>query len=438
MLKKLLIAVVAMVLFSQVILAENLPTSNILSFTQLLKITSQNNLSIQMAQQKVKVAEAQLAQAWSAVFPKITLEAGANRLDGPQTRLAGIGMADYYSAKAGVNQLVFNGSVGPAIVASDYLLKGANAELQTSKEEVFFNVIKIYLTLIQLKEQKQVLQDSLDSLNKLLNKVQQMQISGLVTKTDVLRTKSGISAMKVGMINLQNTIDILRSNLNMLVNSDVGSLVIDEADIDKLYNTVTYNPVLKCSDILENRGDYRQLDNTASLLKTAVDINSGAWFPTIVIVANSGYSGMNNGFNFSDNDREWMYGINGSWSFFDFGQTGAKIDEAKANYKRMEQQLEQFKLAIDTELYNISLNISANKEKVKSLQEEEQVDIETYNLVNARYTVGEVTHLELIDAQNTLADVRSRLVSARIDVVLELLKWLKATGKLNEFINKGV
>ena len=104
----------------------------------------------------------------------------------------------------------------------------------------------------------------------------------------------------------------------------------------------------------------------------------------------------------------------------------------------MQQQLAQVKLAIDTELYNISLNIAANKEKVKSLQEEEQVDIETYNLVNARYTVGEVTHLELIDAQNTLSDVRSRLVGARIDVVLELLKWLKATGKLNEFINKGV
>lgn len=436
MLKKVFAVVITMVLFSQIIFAES--QTSTLSFTQLLKIASQNNLSIQMAQQKVKVAEAQLSQAWSAVFPKFTIDAGANRIDSAQTRVLFGSSADYYSAKAGLSQLLFNGSVGPAIVASDYLLKGAYAEMQTSKEDVFFNVIKIYLTLIQLQEQKQVLSDSLDSLNKLLNKVQQMQISGLVTKTDVLRTKSGISAMKVGMINLQNTIDILRSNLNMLVNSDVSGLVIDEGDIAKLYNTVTYDPALKCSNVLENRGDYRQLDNTASLLKTAVDINSGAWFPTFVFVANSGYSRANNGFNFTGADRDWMYGLNGSWSIFDFGQTGAKIDEAKANYKRIQQQLEQVKLAIDTELYNISLNISANKEKVKSLQEEELVDIETYNLVNARYTVGEVTHLELIDAQNTLADVRSRLVSARIDVVLELLKWLKATGKLNEFINKGV
>ena len=72
------------------------------------------------------------------------------------------------------------------------------------------------------------------------------------------------------------------------------------------------------------------------------------------------------------------------------------------------------------------------------MQEEEKLDIDVFNLINSRYHLGEVTNLELIDAQTQLSNVRGRLVGAKIDYAQNVVQWLKATGQLSQFFKKGV
>ena len=66
-----------------------------------------------------------------------------------------------------------------------------------------------------------------------------------------------------------------------------------------------------------------------------------------------------------------------------------------------------------------------------------QVNEDAFKLMNSRYNLGEVTNLELIDAHNQLLTARKKLVQAKIEYATQIVKWLKATGQLLPYFEKG-
>ena len=444
--KKQILALV--MIFGVMSFAEN----SVLTVPDLLNLADQNSIQLQVAQSKVNLANAQYVEAFTAILPKFSANGGYTKMDSYATRLqmqefalmlnnpaiANMSSeAEYWSAYGKVTQLLFNGNVLPAIQGGTYGLQAAQQGLASTREDVYFSIVKMYLATIQIDKQLEVQKESKDQLEKILARVIEMKNNGLATQIDVLRTQASVSGIKVAITNLLSAKDIMLSNLEMLVAGSFQGKSLDSQIVDRLYSDSVYNPSMSVDAVLPNRPDYSQLQATKLLMNSVIDLQAGSWLPTLVAYAQYGYEGTD-GFRFDSSNRDWMYGINGSWSVFDFGTTGAKIDQAKANASMVDQQIEATRRGVVNDLKTIALNIKAARANIDALKEEEQLDVDTFNLINSRYHLGELTNLELIDAQNQLLNVRGRLVGAKIDYAQNVVLWLKATGQLSTYFKKGV
>jgi outer membrane protein TolC len=436
--------------------------SDALSVHDILKIANEKNLQIQIAQGKLQIAQAQTKQAWSTVSPKITAAAGLNRVDSyqnrsvmsafsslgtvlanvpsanlaPLTAMSGASSAtDYYSTKLSVSQVLFNGSVFPAITASNYGLKSAESGLRMAKEEVYSNLLNMAFSEIQLQRNLDVLRESRKQMELLMTKVSALQRNGLATQIDVLRTSSSLSRLDVSIINVRNSIANLYQNMDMVLNQDIGTPTINSDIIESLVNDFSIPVDFDSKSLLANRSDYQQLLAMQNLMETNVSIQQGNYLPSLVLAGSYGYMGTS-GFNLNDANRDWTIGVNGSWNLFDFGSIDSKVEEAKANEANMKRQIEQTLKTMGNDLRSTQLNASSAKEKIASIKDEVKMNEDAFRLMSSRYALGEVTSLELIDAHNQLLASRKNMVEAKIEYSTQVIKWLKSTGQLVQYFEK--
>ena len=428
----------------------------------LIKLAHQNSLQIQIAQNKLGVVKAQTDQAWSTIWPKLSLSGGYNRMDSYSARAAGssfglfgavlsvvpsvnlsplnamAGMStigDYYSAKLSLSQILWNGSALTAIGVSDYGLAGAKAQYSAAKEDTYLGVLNLAFSIIQTEKNLDVMNESKKQLQGLYNKVIELQKNGLATRIDVLRTKASLAGMNVSIIALQNALQGMFNTLEMLVNAPLPSRTLDGQIIETLYKTFPVPSKVEVNAVLEKRYDYLQLLNTSKLMDATVDIARWSGLPSIMFVGSYGYQGVN-GFNFNDSNRDWMVGVNANWSFLDFGTTEGKISESDHAAQQMRQQLEQFKKAIANDLDSLQLSLKATYDKIDAIGEEVVANADAFELMNSRYVLGEVTNLELIDAHTQFLTAKKKLVEAKIEYAGLALKWMKANGTLLAYIKK--
>ncbi len=432
------------------------------SIQNVVDLAAKNNLQINISQHKLNIAQAQTDGAWSSIFPKISLSSGVNRMESYSAKLssasfAGFGaafanvpsinmaalsstamspMQDYYSAKASVSLVLYNQAAYAAIGVNKDGLAAAKNEYANTLEETNFNVSKLFLNILQMEKQLDNLNESKQQMLQLLDKIQQLKKNGLATQIDVLRTKASVSSLQVNIITVSNNIEIMYGSLEMLLNSPLAVRKLDMDIVNKLYEE-KINFDYSLENVLNNRFDYNQLLATIELLQANISIQESNRLPTLMAVGSYGYQGTN-GFNFGDVNKDWSYGINGNWNIFDSGATGSKVKEAKENYEILASQAQLLKKSVANELNNDVLGFKSAKAKVASTEEELQVNEEAYLLMNSRYTLGEVTNLELIDAHNQLLSAKNKLISAKIEYSVQVLKWLKDNGQLTKYYNKGV
>jgi outer membrane protein TolC len=412
----------------------SLAFSSSLDIQSLVKITEARSLAIGIAHDKYDIAQSRIGQAWSTVFPKVELTSSYSKAQNYLTPF--IGSSAQKSLGLTGTQVLFNVSAMAAVFAGNDALKVAIYELEKVREGELFKVISTFLTVLKIEKNIEVLRESTDQLTSILERVEVLKANGMATRIDVLRTKSKISEVNVSIIQLRTQLFQLKNQLSYLVNKDISKAVIEDHDINDIYNKNIKVTPISLENILSERPDYLTLKYTHALLNSNVLIQQGASWPTLVATGTFGYSTTGQ-FELTEDNKEWSFALAGGLNIFNLGDISGKVNQAEAEVRVVAKQMQQYEQFVESEVNHLKYMIDATKAKVLSLEEEESLLKETFSLIETRYHVGEVTNLELIDAQNKLSSVRQSVSSAKIDYVVELIKWMKATGQLVPFLEKG-
>ena len=128
-------------------------------------------------------------------------------------------------------------------------------------------------------------------------------------------------------------------------------------------------------------------------------------------------------------DYIWSVGVFFGWNIFDRFQTRSAIQQAQAQHRIAEYNLQQAKIDAVLDVKQIMLNLDQARERLDLATETVAAAEENNRLAQERYRVGAGTILETIEANASLTSAQASLIDARVDYLINRADLQRATGR---------
>ncbi len=258
---------------------------------------------------------------------------------------------------------------------------------------------------------------------------------GSMSRLDLQQARVDFNADSSNLIKQQEVLFTSRITLNQLMAlEDVSQMLIvadsaiipdsklQEAEIRE--KTMLYNTHLLVS---EKNKRISELDYKAVKSRN---------FPYLKMNAGYGYS--QNRYETGSYDRQSImganYGITLGFNVFDGFNRKREQKNAQLQIQNKELQLEQLGLDLKANLANIWMAYSNNLELLSLEKENLQTARENYDIAIERYKLGELSGIELREAQNSLLEAEERLLLASYNTKLCEISLMQISGQITAFL----
>ncbi len=400
------------------------------------------------AQEDVTSAEAKITEAKSGLYPKVTLDASATKMIGlptvviPADSIApGIPPDDVefsavyeenLSAKlTAVQPLYQGGRAWTAYRISKSYYSWANEQLRQEYSDTVYNAARAYYDAVLADEAVGVADTGVAVALSHVQATEDRYDAGLVSEYDVLRAR-------VELVNLETmqreAIDrraaarrYLLTLLNMPPDKEVAltdrlSLELEVYDLEESLAAAE-----------SKRPELAQLEMTRRLAEDNVKIARAGDNPSVFFTA----SYEDYAYDFSlDIDEHWrqqgMLNLSFSWPIFDGFETRGRVRQARADLYKAELGKARLEEGIDAEVRGAYDALKTAEATVRSQKENVALAERGLDIAQARYDVGLMSNLEVLDAQAALTQARLGYYESLRGYALAKLNMRRARGELDE------
>lgn len=414
----------------------------------------ERNFGVRIAQNNVKVAENNKSILNSGFLPTVTANANANyqrddstfefpgqfitdengnQVPRPDTELYKA-EAQRYGAGISSNYLLFDG-LGRLYdykrLKEEYNL----TELQAREtiETTMLQLFTVYFEVARLTENIAVLKETYDNTQNRLQRAGYSFEYGQTNKLDVLNAEVDLVNDSINLINEKQLLRNTQRDLNVLLNEDLSQLYNVDTTI------VFTNPII-LEEFLEvgEQNNIRMLQAEKNITINDYILKSGksVLLPTVGLTGFYGWNLNQNapgaffpGVNVN-NTRNFGLGATLTWNIFDGGNGITQIKNAKVLLDSQEILEQQIKQEVRRDIANAEGNYK-NRLQIYRLQEQ-NVSTATINYTrsNEQYKLGQITSVELRQAQLNLLNAKTSKNLAKYNAKLAELQLLQLTGQL--------
>lgn len=395
-----------------------------LTLNDSMRIAFKNNKDIQIQEQELDIAKANILGARSLFLPNVDLSAGYTRngavLNFGQLSQAKKDMGIFTGYKNDnqvgltINESIYNG--GANIANFNQAKLGLNVSSQTlraKKLDVEFEAKRLYYGLLLAYETERITQDLVDQAQAHYENVKQKYAQGTSSRFDVLQSKVQVSKFTPELVKAKNAVNLIAADLKKLLGFKMQVSV-------KLKDTLTYSPInIKERDFLSQA----YLGKPEMILRSlgidisrwSIEMARSGWRPQVN--ANAGYSfTSNNTANMLNNRHNlWNIGVSVTIPLFDGFSTKAKVDEAKAKYEQANLEKENLSDQIAVEVRRACLDLQEAEAIIGSQKDNIEEAKEALRIAGVSYDNGVGTNLDILDAQVSLSQIEQNLAEGIYD-----------------------
>lgn len=412
---------------------------DLLTQEEAIQETLESNFGIKIAQNNVAVSENNKGILNSGYLPSLTGNAGADysvedqdvSFSDGSSRVINGAETTRYNASVNLNYTLFDG-LGRfwdyKRLKEEYNL----SELQAREtiETTLLQLFTVYYEVARLTENEAVLQQTFQNTKQRLTRAEYSFDYGQVNKLEVLNAEVDIVTDSINLLNTRQQLANAKRDLNVVSNQQldrrftVDTIITftNELLVERFVNEAdTTNVRLLQAEKNIVIGDYNYKASKSIFLPSVGLSGSYGWnqgnFPSTSFASSNTSTG-------------FSAGVSLTWSFFDGGSGITTIKNAKINYANQEL----FKSQIKNEVYRDIANARGNYENrltVFRLQEQNVITARNnYERSNERYKVGQITSVELRQAQLNLLNAQTNKNLAKYEAKLAELELLQLTGQL--------
>jgi outer membrane protein len=351
---------------------------------------------------------------------------------GPPGSFAAARFGTTFQTQAGASAslLVFSADYLVGLKATKEYISLMNINVTRSKTELASQVSKAYYSVLVNKARNTLLNANITQLEKLLSDTKAFNKQGMVEQIDVDRLEVAYNNLLTEKQKIERFILFSHNVLKFQMGyTGQDNLVLTDS------LSVSDNSEISLSKIdIAKRSEYQLLESQQRLNTINVKRLQFGYLPTLVAYGNVAANGFGNTLEYVGYLNKYfqtrLLGATLSLNVFDGFQRHYKIQQAKLDFKKGENDLKNLQLAI--ELEGASAVMSYNN-AISSLQIQKrnlELAQNVYNVSQKKYEQGVGSNLEVINAQTSLKESQTNYTNAVYDLLISKVEYLKATGSL--------
>jgi len=413
--------------------------ADMLTKQEAISETLKGNFGIVIAKNNVEVSDNNQGILNSGYLPSLTGNAGANYSiddqevtfrDGTTNNITDA-ETTRYNASINLNYTLFDG-LGRfwdyKRLKEEYNLSALQA--RETIETTVLQLFSVYYEVARLTENEQVLKQTFENTKQRLTRAEYNFEYGQVNKLEVLNAEVDIVTDSINLLNTRQQLVNAKRDLNVVTN-------------EELERKFTVDTVVVFTNELQIESFLKEVDTTnVRLLQAEKNIvisdysykaSKSVFLPSIGLTGSYGWNEGNfpsTSFATSSTTTGFSGGLSLTWSLFDGGTGITNVKNAKINYANQEVFKSQIHKEVDRDIANAK-GTYENRLEVFRLQEQNVITAKNnFERSNERYKVGQITSVELRQAQVNLLNAQTNKNLAKYEAKLAELELLQLTGQL--------
>ena len=294
-------------------------------------------------------------------------------------------------------------------------------ELDRARQLLFFDVARAYYTVLELEEEKGILQSIRGTFRKRIEELKERVRLGKSRESEILTTESQVASLEAELERVKGSVKTAREMLGFLTGEPAEAKLTDEFRVPP-----SVKPLEGYVASLTSRPDLSASQEAVRLARGRVSYEKGGRFPTLDLEAN--YYPYRVGF-LSDIDWDLLFTLN--IPIFQGGATKGRIREAQALLKQSELSRQEADRRAETDLRQAYHDLATARSREAALRRAEAKAAANYRTQSEEYRLGLVNNLEVLQALRDWQERRREANVSHYEIKLAYLQLLITSGELS-------
>lgn len=387
---------------------------------KLIQLTLSDSPDRLVAKARILEARGLRRSARSSLLPQIGASASVNRGDN------GFSPVDnFHDARFDASYEVdIFGKNRKNVSAANAQIKAAEARYHDVTLTLISDVIRSYVDYRAFQKQTDIAQKNLFIQKKTLELIRQQREFGEAPQLDVERAENLVNATQASIPEFQRLADNARLQLSVLTGRLPAELT-DTLSSNMSIPGSHVEPVLMApSRVISMRPDIQAAHANLIANTALAESVTAELFPTLTL---NGFFGVAETA-FATSTSIWNIAAGAAVSILDFGRIEGRIDAARAREVEAYQLYRRTVLKAVTDVETALNDLGRIDERYVSLNEAYQNADKALYLSETLYKEGEVSFLDVLDAQRTVNEAELQLVITQAAQVESLVRLYKSLG----------
>jgi len=397
----------------------------------LIRAALEGNQDLKAAAARIDQFYARYGVTRSELFPQIYGEGAYQRSQSsnslgmnPQGR---IGPRNNYSININTAwELDLWGRVKRASEAAMAELLSQEAARRAIVLSLVSSVAKTYVQLRDLDERLRITNETLKTRKSSLELARTRFQNGLVSELDAIQAEAEYEATLAGIPRLEKLIAETEHALSFLLGKNPAPLRRGQA-IQALSHAAVI-PAGLPSDLLTQRPDIVQAEEELAAANALIGAAKADYFPRLTLTGLFGFQSVELKDFLDGPAKTWSFGPTFSIPAYTGGRLGSQVDLAEARKREALFNYQKAVLNALKETEDALTNFQKSGEELDARTRQTKVSRRYLDLATQRYTEGQTSYLEVLDAERALFASQLSLSEAQANRVLSLIALYAAMG----------
>ena len=401
-----------------------------LSLQDAVSFAVDHNKSLKASRLNIELQQKMITEAISAGIPQINANLGYQTNFGQSVDMGETGfsikMEDNLTLGASASWTVLNGEWIVGIQTAKIAKTLASQQVDADALDIKSTIYNSYYTILVCERLVQILQENLDNMSRILEHTQNMYKAGTVEISDVDQIRITVGQLNNSLLSMERTLDVNYNLLRIQLGLKAGTpITLTDHLEDFLGEEGFANLALKDFDI-NNNLQYQLTLTQEELQKKAVSAKKWAYAPTLSAGYNYQYQIVSGGFMTIPHTATVTLSVpifSGLQRKSQLDQEKITLQQTQLNKSLLEDQLRLNEAQYKYDLQNATENYNLQKENV-------EVAKSVLGHYQAKFNVGNISSLDLTQANNNYLEAENNYTSACLDLLEAQTNLLKLYNEL--------